>query len=118
MPRFLLTADGRLVERYAHAVLGDKAPTYPADIMDKSAAPKRSDGHSSVAPQKVYDYLRENYPARVLGWAKNLRWQYRVSVPLKHIHMDRRPGGRDRAKVRGIAEAIDDGKPMDPVVLV
>ncbi len=35
MPSFAMTPDGRLMERYAAAYLGDAAPTYPADIMVK-----------------------------------------------------------------------------------
>ncbi len=84
----------------------------------KKSGPQPLRDHTDVSSDRVYDYLCENYPANVLTWVKPLRWQFQSRVPLKFIHMDRRPGGRDPAKVKGIAEAIDQGQHMEPVVLV
>lgn len=66
----------------------------------------------------VYAALAENYPEDTLGWVKDAEWRLDKSVPLDDIQMARRPGGRDQDKVDGIAQAIEDGKTMDPVVLV
>lgn len=69
--------------------------------------------------QKVYDYLTENYPEDCIHWAKTVDWKLDNEVPLKDIQMARRPGGaREADKVKGIAQAVKEGKPMDPVVLV
>jgi hypothetical protein len=68
---------------------------------------------------KVYDYLKENYPEDVLDWVKDAEWSLQDKVPLSKIKMARRPGGaREQDKVKGIAEAVKEGKPMEPVVLV
>ena len=68
--------------------------------------------------KKVYDYLKENYPADCLTWVKEYDWTLK-DVPLEKIQMARRPGGaRETDKVKGIAQAIKEGKPMEPVVLV
>lgn len=66
----------------------------------------------------VYDALIENYPEDVLGWVKDASWEKRDEVALDQIDMARRPGGRDQDKVKAIAQAIEEGKQMDPVVLV
>lgn len=67
---------------------------------------------------KVHAALAEVYPADTLDWVTQAQWRYDEAVPLADIDMDRRPGGRDRKKVEGIAHAIADGMRMDPVVLV
>lgn len=66
---------------------------------------------------KVYDYLKENYPEDVLDWVKKANWSIET-IPLSEINMSRRPGGRNMGKVEGIAKAIQNGEKMDPVVLV
>jgi len=66
----------------------------------------------------VKEYLGENYPGKVLDWVDEATWHGPLDVNLDQIQMSRRPGGRDMEKVQGIADAIDDGKKMDPVVLV
>lgn len=71
----------------------------------------------SVPASLVHAYLRKNYPDRVLGWVDSATWTKRT-VRLSDIKMGRRPGGRDDEKTKGIAQAVADGKPMDPVVLV
>lgn len=69
--------------------------------------------------KKVYDYLKQNYPDDCIQWSKTVDWKLDDDVPLKEIQMARRPGGpRELDKVKGIAQAVKDGKPMDPVVLV
>jgi hypothetical protein len=68
---------------------------------------------------KVFEYLKENYPADCLQWVKDTKWSLQKSVPLSDIKMARRPGGaRETDKVKGIAQAVKDGKAMEPVVLV
>ena len=71
-----------------------------------------------VPAQTVYDYLRQNYPARTLKWVKDATWLKANNVPLEIIRMARRPGGRNMAKVEAIASAIKADKKMEPVVLV
>lgn len=73
---------------------------------------------NSVLPETVYDYLAENYPPSVLGWAKKASWSFHPHVSLSDINMSRRPGGRDGDKTEAIADAIKSGKKMDPIVLV
>lgn len=67
--------------------------------------------------QKVYDYLKKNYPADTLGWVKGAKWELR-DVPLATVDMMRRPGGRNMEKVRAIAGDVRAGKVMEPIVLV
>lgn len=62
--------------------------------------------------------LLEHYPKEVLSWVDEADWHGPMDVNLHDIHMARRPGGRDPKKVKGIADAIDEGKAMDPVFLV
>lgn len=66
----------------------------------------------------VHATLAKHYPQHVLGWVKRATWHSHPGVPLSRIDMSRRPGGRDPKKVDAIAEAVKDGKPMPPVVLV
>lgn len=68
--------------------------------------------------KKIKAMLAENYPHETLGWVDDAQWFGPMDVNLSDIHMARRPGGRDPEKVKGIAEAIDQGKKMDPVTLV
>lgn len=67
---------------------------------------------------KVHATLAKHYPQHVLGWVKRATWRSHPAVPLTKIDMGRRPGGRDPSKVEAIAQAVQDGKPMPPVVLV
>jgi Phage portal protein/ParB-like nuclease domain len=67
---------------------------------------------------KVHAYLARHYPESVLGWVDDADWHGPATVPLADVDMARRPGGRDEAKVRAIAAAVQDGKQLEPVVLV
>jgi len=69
-------------------------------------------------PSHVHATLAKHYPTRVLDWVKRATWKRDPAVPLAKIDMSRRPGGRDPQKVASIAQAVNDGKPMPPVVLV
>lgn len=73
---------------------------------------------SDEAQTEVYDYLKQNYPERTLGWVSEADWNGTETIPLSEIDMSRRPGGRNMDKVKGIAQAVRDGKEMEPVVLV
>jgi len=87
-------------------------------------APETAPRPNAVAKGKsarktVHKYLARHYPEKVLGWVDEARWRGPVEVKLADIDMARRPGGaRDPKKVRGIAQAVADGKKLDPVVLV
>ncbi len=74
--------------------------------------------HGGVPTDRVYAYLRENYPPAVLTWVKRAEWHFQPKVRLSDIQMDRRPGGRNPAKVTAIAEAVKKREPMEPVILV
>jgi hypothetical protein len=68
--------------------------------------------------EEVHEYLKQNYPEDCLEWAKDCDWKDKT-VSLAKIQMARRPGGaREMDKVKGIAEAVKQGKPMERVVLV
>lgn len=69
-------------------------------------------------PDEIKAKLAEHYPKKVLGWVDEADWYGPIDVNLSDIKMGRRPGGRDPVKVAGIAQAIDEGKAMDPVHLV
>lgn len=71
-----------------------------------------------VPATQVHVALAKHYPPHVLGWVKRATWHAHPGVPLSRIDMSRRPGARDPKKVEGIAQAVKDGKPMPPVVLV
>lgn len=78
----------------------------------KSAAVK------AVKASEIHKYLKQNYPDDCIGWVKDIEWKEK-KVPLSQIQMARRPGGaREMDKVKGIAEAVKQGKEMEPVVLV
>lgn len=67
---------------------------------------------------KVFKYLKQNYPKECVLWSTHVDWELK-DVSLANIKMARRPGGaREMDKVKGIAGAVKDGKPMEPVVLV
>lgn len=89
-------------------------PPLPAE---KAAIADGDFEHGEAVRDEVYEYLAKYYPEDTLDWVKQAHWR-RSNASLKDIDMDRRPGGRDPAKVRGIAAAIADGKKMDRVVLV
>lgn len=70
---------------------------------------------------KVHQTLAKTYPESTLGWVDDADWSGPTQVDLADIDMARRPGGRDQAKVKGIAQAISDdpdGPAGAPVVLV
>lgn len=72
----------------------------------------------SVKASEVHKYLKQNYPDDCIEWCKSVDWKEK-NVPLSKIQMARRPGGaREKDKVKGIAEAVKQGKPMEAVVLV
>jgi HK97 family phage portal protein len=70
--------------------------------------------------KSVHDKLSENYPESVLDWVDTADWEGPKSVPMDKIDMARRPGGRDQAKVQGIANGIASGDvgASAPVMLV
>lgn len=68
--------------------------------------------------QQVKDYLRKTYPDRVLKWVEDAKWSGPKEIPLSEIKMDRRPGGREMDKVKGIAKAFENGDAMEAVILV
>ena len=70
------------------------------------------------AEREVYDYLKQNYPERTLEWVADAKWNGTDTIPLSEIDMSRRPGGRNMEKVKGIAQAVQDGKDMEPIILV
>jgi len=75
-------------------------------------------GHGDQT-HEVYAYLGRHYPASVLEWVKEARWDEPRKVALSKIDMARRPGGaRDEQKVALIAAAIRAGVHLPPVVLV
>lgn len=108
-----LTTGGLIVRQYATAWHhGFDEGRSGADSVGKSTLGRM------VRAAVVAAYLKRNYPNDTLGWVLYAAWRLDPAVPLADIDMDRRPGGRDQKKVEGIARAIADGKPMDPVVLV
>lgn len=66
----------------------------------------------------VYRYLLRSYPKDVVGWVKDGDWEFEPKVDLSDINMARRPGGRNPDKVSSIADTLDEGASMDPIVLV
>lgn len=113
----------------AHALAflaGDLADGYDVDAAI-TAALTAVKSHTDVTPHdghgdlthEVYAYLGRHYPASVLEWVKEARWHGPESVKLKRISMGRRPGGaRNPAKVAAIAEYLNGGGELAPVVLV
>lgn len=68
----------------------------------------------------VHQTLAKTYPEHVLDWVNEANWSGPKQVPLDQIAMERRPGGRDQAKVTGIAKGLLTSSPgaEAPVVLV
>ena len=90
-------------------------PTSPKEIQKRDAFRKGQNAKN----KQVYDYLKQNYPEDCIHWAKLVDWNEADRVPLKNIKMARRPGGpREQDKVKNIAQAIQEGKKMDRVILV
>lgn len=72
----------------------------------------------TIKSSEVHKYLKQNYPDDCIEWCKSVDWKEK-NVPLSKIQMARRPGGaREMDKVKGIAQAVKDGKPMEAVILV
>lgn len=94
------------------------APPAAAVAVADGQQQVRAAGTATRLTDKVHALLSETYPERVLGWVDDADWSYDGAVPLDEIKMGRRPGARDPQKVEGIAQALRDGKAMDPVVLV
>lgn len=90
-------------------------PTPLPSFLDRLIA--KADGASQDAPDEVVKVLYKNYKPEVLGWVKGASWTRR-RVPLSQIAMDRRPGGRNMAKVDDMARRIRNGERLGPVVLV
>jgi hypothetical protein len=84
---------------------------------DMSLVKIADDAAQTAKRNEVYDLLLKDYPADCLKWVKEATWQ-RKKVSLAEINMSRRPGGRNMGKVEKIAQAIQDGQKMGPVVLV
>lgn len=90
-------------------------PTSPSEVKKHKANRKEQEKKN----KEVYEYLKQNYPPDCLEWSKLVDWKLTERVPLEKIKMSRRPGGaREQDKVKGIAQAVKDNKPMEPVVLV
>lgn len=86
---------------------------------DVSKHDHRHQGLGGDDTHEVYAYLARHYPAGVLEWVKDARWEGPATVRLADIDMARRPGGaRNPAKVEGIADAVRAGQSMAPIVLV
>lgn len=86
------------------------------DKLVSEMLPKTASDHPNN--KVVYKYLLENYPKETLYWVIHAEWKLE-EVPLNQIQMSRRPGGaREMDKVKNIAKAVNDGKKMDPVILV
>jgi hypothetical protein len=66
----------------------------------------------------VHRYLLRSYPEKDIEWVTDVSWEYVPTVPLDAIDMARRPGGRNESKVNAIADVVEAGASMDPVVLV
>lgn len=67
---------------------------------------------------KVYDYLKGDYPKETIEWVKPLLWK-KKKLQLSEIKMARRPGGaRETDKTKAIKEKYEAGDKMDPVVVV
>lgn len=90
-------------------------PTNPEEV--KKFKQERHD--KEKINQLVHNYLKKNYPEECIYWAKLVDWKLKENVPLESIRMARRPGGaREIDKVKRIAQAVREGEPMEPVVLV
>lgn len=68
----------------------------------------------------VHAKLAKHYPEKVLKWVDDADWTGPTQVNLADIDMDKRPGGRDPKKVKGIISAMGKGHTgaLAPVVLV
>ena len=92
-----------------------------ADEIRARVAGLRAVALAKASSSTVHRYLAKAYPEDTLGWVDQATWDGPTSVPLADVQMGRRPGGRDMAKVDGIANAIGDnpdGPAAAPVVLV
>lgn len=88
--------------------------------LEEQALAYRTMKLANKTTDTVHSALSKNYPDDTLGWVKDAEWSGPTQVSLDDIQMDRRPGGRDQAKVSGIASGIAAGSAgaVAPVVLV
>lgn len=93
----------------------DQAREITQRVMDLRAV-----ATASKLTKTVHKLLAKTYPESTLGWVDDADWSGPTQVGLSDIEMDRRPGGRDQAKVAGIAKSIAAGDTgaIAPVVLV
>jgi hypothetical protein len=91
------------------------APLTVADLVKAKIKYK-----DSKLPKIVYSYLCRSYPAKDVEWSldPDIKWEYDPKVKLSDINMARRPGGRNPEKVESVADSLDQGASMDPIVLV
>lgn len=85
----------------------------------KALGGKRLDFKGDLATV-VHRYLLRSYPEKDITWVldPSVKWTYEPTVKLSDIDMARRPGGRNEEKVKGIAEVVESGASLDPLVLV
>lgn len=90
----------------------------PDEVCDMAAAGVGKAKGDDLT-QVVYAYLVKHYPESVLGWVQDAHWDGPTRVPLADVGMARRnDSARNPAKVQAIEAAVEDGKKLDPVVLV
>jgi len=66
----------------------------------------------------VYSLLARDYPPSTITWARHAKWTFQPKVALTRVLLDRRPSGRDQAKVRAMEDALRNGQQFPPLVLV
>lgn len=81
-----------------------------AKMLTRQAKEIRALAVASRTAKTVHTELAKTYPESTLGWVDDAEWDGPKKVKLADIDMDKRPGGRDQAKVAGIAKALA----MDP----
>lgn len=91
-----------------------------AQAITERTAGLRAVAMASRLATTVHKALAKHYPESTLDWVDGADWSGPQTVDLAEIKMDRRPGGRDMAKVDGIAKAQADGVAgaLAPVILV
>ncbi len=107
------THDYRVSKAGGSMLKSDRSPAAQAELRRRGTEVPSG----GVTGERVYRYLRQNYPERALRWVVGQDWHFHPRFPLDRIHTDRRPGGRDPKKVAAIEEAIRAGRRMEPVVL-
>jgi phage portal protein BeeE len=93
----------------------------PPDAPAAAGAPQASLGirAGKDTQGKVVEQLAQDYPAHAMAWVHHASWSGPADLPISHIDPDMQwVGPADPAHVQDFVKLLEDGKKVQPVILV